>query len=172
MFFDDWNGLGRVVIVGALAYLGLVAMLRVSGNRTLAQMSAFDFVVTVALGSTLATVLLSRDVSLAEGLTAFALLIGLQYAITWLSVRFPVVEMSVKSEPRLLVHRGRLLTGQMRAVRVVESEILAALRTHGFATLDAVDAVVLETDGTFSVIRSLDEPGSSALRGVAGMPER
>ena len=103
MFFDDWSGLGRVVIVGALAYLGLVAMLRVSGNRTLAQMSAFDFVVTVALGSTLATVLLSRDVSLAEGLTAFALLIGLQYAITWLSVRFPVVEMSVKSEPRLLV---------------------------------------------------------------------
>ena len=82
MFFDSWLGLLRVGVVGSLAYLALVLLLRVSGKRTLSKMNAFDFVVTVALGSTLATVLLSKDVALAEGVVAFTLLIGAQYLIT------------------------------------------------------------------------------------------
>lgn len=62
MFFDSWDGLLRVVVVGTLAYLSLVVWLRLSGKRTVAKWSAFDRIVTVALGSTLATVLLTKDV--------------------------------------------------------------------------------------------------------------
>ena len=82
MVFSSWAGLLRVLIVGTLAYVALVLLLRVSGKRTLSKMNAFDLVVTVALGSTLATVILSKDVALTEGVTAFALLIGLQFGIT------------------------------------------------------------------------------------------
>jgi uncharacterized membrane protein YcaP (DUF421 family) len=64
-------------------------VLRVSGKRTLSKWNAFDFVVTIALGSILATVLLSKDVRLAEGLTACALLVGLQFLNTWIAVRSP-----------------------------------------------------------------------------------
>jgi uncharacterized membrane protein YcaP (DUF421 family) len=67
VFFDDWSGLLRVLIVGVCAYLSLLVMLRGSGKRTLDKLNAFDFIVTVALGSTLATVLLSSDVALVEG---------------------------------------------------------------------------------------------------------
>ncbi|CAA9568200.1 MAG: hypothetical protein AVDCRST_MAG33-2258 [uncultured Thermomicrobiales bacterium] len=170
MFFDSWGELGRVVLVGTLAYLGLVTMLRLSGNRTLAKMNAFDFVVTVALGSTLATILLSRDVALAEGLVAFGLLIGLQYAITWLSVRSSTVNGLVKAEPRLLLHRGQLLHRQMRAARVVEGEILAAVRQEGIGSLEDVDAVVLETDGAFSIVQSSGATGRSTLTGLGPQP--
>ena len=170
MFFDSWGELGRVVLVGTLAYLGLVTMLRLSGNRTLAKMNAFDFVVTVALGSTLATILLSRDVALAEGLVAFGLLIGLQYAITWLSVRSSTVNGLVKAEPRLLLHRGQLLHRQMRAARVVEGEILAAVRQEGIGSLEEVDAVVLETDGAFSIVQSSGASARSTLTGLVPKP--
>ena len=71
MFFDGWMTLGRTALIGTLAYLALVLLLRVSGKRTLSQMNAFDFIVTVALGSTLATVLLSSSVSLARGGAGF-----------------------------------------------------------------------------------------------------
>ena len=81
MFFDSWTGLGRVLLVGTLAYVALVLLLRISGKRTLTKLNAFDLVVTVALGSTLATVLLSKSVALAEGVVALALLVSLQYAI-------------------------------------------------------------------------------------------
>ncbi len=117
MFFSTWAGLDRTVIVGVLAYAGLVALLRLSGKRTLAKMNAFDLVVTVALGSTLATILLSKDVPLAEGVLAFALLIALHYAIAWLAVRSAAVGQLVKSEPTLLLYRGVFLPGALRRER-------------------------------------------------------
>ena len=130
MFFDSWSVLGRTLVVGVLAYLALILLLRVSGKRTLSKMNAFDFVITVALGSTLATVLLSTSVALARGMLAFAILIFLQLAITWLSVRSPAVRRLVKAEPTLLVHKGQLLRGAMRSERVTEDEVLAALAAH------------------------------------------
>lgn len=74
MWFDSWGELFRVLVVGAASYGTLVLVLRLSGKRTLAKLNAFDFVVTVALGSTLAAILLNRAVSWAEG--AIALILG------------------------------------------------------------------------------------------------
>ena len=65
LFLDNWQTLLRTLIVGVSAYVSLVLLLRISGRRTLSKMNAFDMVVTVALGSTLATILLNRDVALA-----------------------------------------------------------------------------------------------------------
>ena len=174
MFFNGWSDLGRVIIVGTLAYIGLIALLRISGKRTLAKMNAFDFVVTVALGSTLATVLLSKDVALAEGVLAFTTLIALQFAIAWLSVRSQTVSGLVKSEPALLLYRGRFLRDALRRERVTEGEVRSAVRQGGYGALDAVEAVVLETDGTFSVVpRREDGPSAtSALNEVNGFDDR
>jgi uncharacterized membrane protein YcaP (DUF421 family) len=152
MFFDTWQGIARTLLVGTLAYLALVVLLRVSGKRTLTKMNAFDFVVTVALGSTLATILLSKDVALAEGIGAFALLIALQFTVTWLSVRSGAVRRLVKSEPTLLFHRGQMLEAALRRQRVTAEEIRAAIRAGSQSHLEEVEAVILETDGTFSVL--------------------
>lgn len=168
MLFGDWYDLFRVLIVGIFAYAGLVALLRVTGKRTLSKMNAFDLIVTVALGSTLATVLLSSDVSLAEGLLALALLCGLQYAVAYASVRSPRFQGLVKAEPSLLYFRGRFLEEALRSERVTEEEILAAVRAQGGAELSRIDAVVLETDGTFSVISGADGANVSSLRYVRG----
>ncbi|MDP9398666.1 MAG: hypothetical protein M3P96_13010 [Actinomycetota bacterium] len=70
MLYDGWHGPVRVLVVGGLAYLALVALLRISGKRTLAKLNAFDLILTVALGSTLATVLLTL---LAQHLVEFGL---------------------------------------------------------------------------------------------------
>ncbi len=153
MFFESWFGLLRVAVVGTLAYVALVVLLRASGKRTLAKLNAFDLVVTVALGSTLATVLLSKTVALAEGVLAFAVLAGLQFGVAWLSVRSRRFSDLVKSEPTLLLHRGQFLEHAMRDQRVTRAEVLAALRSAGAARAGEVAAVVLETDGTLSVVR-------------------
>lgn len=168
MFFDSWQGIWRTALVGVLAYLALVVLLRVSGKRTLSKMNAFDLVVTVALGSTLATIVLSSDVALAEGLTAFAVLILMQFVIAWLSVRSQTVSKLVKSEPALLVYQGRLLPDALRRERVVDKEVWAAARAEGIADLAEVEAVVLETDGTFTVVQKLREPDKSTLQNVRG----
>jgi uncharacterized membrane protein YcaP (DUF421 family) len=114
MFFINWSGLARVAVATICTYPVLILFLRISGKRTLSKMNAFDFVVTIALGSTLATVILSKDISLAEGLLALFLLILLQFIITWLSVRSKVINRLVKSEPRLLFHRGVFFRSAMK----------------------------------------------------------
>ena len=165
MFFDSWSELIRLLVVGSLAYGGLVGFLRFSGKRTLAKMNAFDLVVTVAFGSTLATVLLSKDVSLSEGLLAFALLCALQYAVASLAVRSHRFRQVIKSEPALLLRRGEYLRSAMRRERVTEDEIRAAIRAAGQSDVAAIEAVVLETDGSFSVIAEAGS-ASTALEGV------
>jgi hypothetical protein len=78
MWFDSWSDIARILAVGAAAYLALVVLLRISGKRTLARLNAFDWVVSVAFGSPLATILLSSDVSWSEGVVALILLAALQ----------------------------------------------------------------------------------------------
>ncbi|MFL1876128.1 DUF421 domain-containing protein [Hansschlegelia beijingensis] len=170
MFFDSWTGLFRVLVVGICAYGALVVFLRISGKRTLAKLNAFDLVVTVALGSTLSSIILTKSVALLEGLLALALLIVLQLVITWLSVRSERFKKLIKAEPTLLLYEGRLLEGPMQAQRVTREDLLSAVRSQGVGDLSAVAAVVLETDGSISVVQK--PPGkSSSLQNVEGISE-
>ncbi|MFD1861634.1 YetF domain-containing protein [Planococcus chinensis] len=152
MFSITLDSFIRIISVGILAYIGLVVFLRASGKRTLTKLNAFDLVVTVALGSTLATILLSKDVSLLEGLTAFALLILMQFAITFMAVRWNGFSKFIKSEPQLLYLDGSFLEGAMKKERINKAEILQAVRNQGTGDMEGVKAVVLETDGSLSII--------------------
>lgn len=167
IFFHQWSDVLRTLAIGVLAYVALVLLLRISGKRTLSKMNAFDFVVTVALGSTLATILLSKDVALAEGTAALALLIALQYVVTWSSVRIGWVKRVVTGEPTMLLYQGHLLHDALRKVRVTEDEVRAAVRQAGRPNLEKLQAVVLETDGTISVIELGNDAGeTSSLAGI------
>ena len=166
MFFDDWSGLLRTIVVGILAYSAIVVLLRISGKRTLSKMNAFDLIVTIALGSMLATALLSRDVALAEGILAFALLISLQRVVAWASVRWRTLRHLIKAEPTMLLHKGEILNDALVKSRVTPEEVMAAVRSSGFASLQQVEAVVLETDGGFSVVGPPSDGSTSALTNV------
>ncbi|RXA21892.1 DUF421 domain-containing protein [Methanosarcina sp. MSH10X1] len=152
IFFNSWNDLGRVLILGILGYISLVILLRVSGNRTLSKLNAFDFVVTIALGSTFGSFILNKNISLADGVMGFAVLIGMQYVVSWLTVRSKAVKNMIKSEPSLVYYNGEYLEDSMKRSRVIETEIEQSVRNQGYANLEQVEAVVLETDGSFSVI--------------------
>lgn len=166
MWFDGWSALGRVLVAGSVSYAALVIVLRTSGKRTLGKMNAFDLVVTVALGSTFATILLTRSVPLAEGVTALALLAFLQFSVAWLAVRSHLARSLAKSAPSLLLRDGVILDDVLRRQRVTRGEVRQALRSQGVGAVEDVTAVVLETDGTFSVIPRSSAGSRSALLDV------
>ena len=150
--FTGGDPILRILVVGTAAYVALVIVLRASGKRTLSKLNAFDLVVTVAIGSTFSSILTSKDLALAEGVAALALLVGLQYAVTFLSVRFKGIDKLVKSEPSLLLKAGAHLPGALRQQRVTQEELLAAIRTSGGAELSDAAFVVLESDGSLSAV--------------------
>lgn len=156
MFFDSLQGLLRVTVISLLAYGWLVLVLRLAGKRALSKLNAFDLVVTVALGSTLATVLLTKDVAFLEGALAFCMLALLQWLVSRLSVSSRWFSKLVRSRPRLLVENGTYRSAAMREERVTADEIDAALRNAGIGRMEDAAAVVLETDGSMSVIGRMD----------------
>lgn len=122
-FFASTESLVRTLIITLLAYVVMVFFLRISGKRTLSKMNAFDFIVTIALGSSLATVALNKNVPLADGASVFFILIFLQYIITWLSVRIKKIKKLITSQPSLLLYKGEILTGNMKRERITTDEI-------------------------------------------------
>jgi uncharacterized membrane protein YcaP (DUF421 family) len=166
MFFDNLQGLLRVVLISSLAYGWLILVLRLAGKRSLSKLNAFDLVVTVALGSTLATVLLTEGVAFLEGAIAFCMLALLQWLVSRLSVSWSWLRQIVRSQPRLLVENGHYRSAAMKEERVTADEVDSAIRNAGIGRIEDVAAVVLETDGSMSVIRGTNEE-LTALRSVS-----
>lgn len=153
-FFDGWDPLLRIFVVGTLSYVILVFLLRISGKRTLAQMSGFDFVITVAIGSTFGRLITAKEVVLAESAAAFLLLILLQTAFAWLDMRYEWFSIIAKSQPTLLFYKGEFLEDNIRRCRINKAEVLGVIREQGIESLNEVEAVVLETSGGWSVVRT------------------
>lgn len=168
MLFSDWGTIFRILSVGTLAYILLIVVLRIFGKRVLSKMNAFDFVVTVAFGSTLATILTSRDLTLVDGTIAFTLLVVLQYVLTQLTIHFEVANKLVKSNPTLLYYKEEYDYEAMKKQRVRQDEILQAVRSSGFASMEEVLGVVLETTGEFSVLsKDSSYPKKSTLKNIS-----
>ncbi|BAY86299.1 hypothetical protein NIES267_58050 [Calothrix parasitica NIES-267] len=170
--FNSWDALQHTLIIGTLGYIATIILLRVSGKRTLSKWNAFDFVVTIAFGSILASLMLSKDTSLVQGVLAIGMLVLFQFIITWISVRSNIFQGWIKAEPTLLLFQGELQQNALRHQRVAKGEVLAALRTNGLGSLEEAEAVILETDGSFSVIKKIKDSSASALVDVKGYPKQ
>ncbi|MEM7714935.1 MAG: YetF domain-containing protein [Cyanobacteria bacterium P01_A01_bin.68] len=170
--FNSWDALQHTLLVGTLGYIATIILLRVSGKRTLSKWNSFDFIVTIAFGSILASLMLSKDTSLVQGVLAIGMLVLFQFIITWVSVRSNIFQGWIKAEPTLLLFQGELQRNALRHQRVSKGEVLAALRTNGLGSLEEAEAVILETDGSFSVIKKLKDASASALIDVKGYPQQ
>jgi uncharacterized membrane protein YcaP (DUF421 family) len=157
-FWGGWEPILRIITVGTLTYFGIILILRVSGKRTLASMNAFDFIITITMGSAFGRILTAKSVSLAESLTAFLLLVFLQYLIAHLEVRSKFFHRLITSQPALLYYNGAFIEKNMRRERIRRNDLLGAVRKKKFGDFNEVEAIIMETDGSFSIIRKSSNP--------------
>ena len=157
----DPSALVYTLTVGTLGYVTVILFLRLSGKRTLSKWNSFDFVITIAFGSILSAIILAKETTpFLQATLAFGLLVVYQFILTWLSARSSIVQKLIKSEPSLLVYQGQFRERVLKKQRIAKGEVLAAIRSQGLGDVKQVGAVVLETDGSFSVIQQLDDASS------------
>lgn len=166
IFFDNWDSFVRTVVITVLAYIGMVFFLRVSGKRTLSKMNAFDFVITVALGSTLAAVCLNKNIALFDGMTVFFLLIFFQFILTWLSVRNKKIKNLITSSPSVLVYNGEIMEEVMKKERLTMDELKMAARSQGIEDISNVDILILETTGDITIIPKIEGTKRGTFKGI------
>jgi uncharacterized membrane protein YcaP (DUF421 family) len=162
-FSAGWANVARVVVIGVVGYLALFLLLRGAGKRTMARMNTFDFVITVTIGGAFGRVLTATEVGIVEAIVAFAVLISMQYIVSSLRLRSSVVASLVQASPSLLYFRGGFLRQEMRRERVAESDLYAVIRQNGLGSFSEVEAIVLESDGQYAVVRSPWAGDGSAL---------
>jgi uncharacterized membrane protein YcaP (DUF421 family) len=161
--FDGWLPVARVVFIAAAGYLSLLVLLRVSGQRTLAQMTAFDFVIAVTIGSAFGRTLTAREVSIVEIIAMFLILIALQWLVAWTHERLGRRSRLLSGIPTLVYNDGQFIRQGMRRHRLTEQDLYSVAREKGLGSLAEAHAIVFEPDGKFAVISPSQRGDGSAL---------
>lgn len=143
----------ELLLRAAAVYVFLLLILRLAGQRTLSEMSTFDFVLLLIISEATQNALVDDDRSLSGGLAVILTLVALDRMVAWLKRRSPRIEHLIEGVPLTLVDHGRVLEERLHRSRVTHDDILQAARqTQGIARLEQIKYAVLEVSGGISII--------------------
>lgn len=165
-----WAELAMVLLSTAGIFAGVIFLTRLAGLRSFSQMSAFDFAMTVAIGSLVASTASGSGTTLLNGLAALAVLYVVQIAVARARLRWGFSRI-VDNTPLLLMYRGRVLEENLERARVAERDLWAKLRQQGLSSPDQALAVVFETTADVSIIQGDGPLDPRLLEHVRGVPE-
>ena len=141
------------VIRGVAVYVVLLIATRLSGRRTLAQMTPFDFVLLLIIAETTQQALLGDDFSITNAAILILTLFATDVLLAFIKARANRAASILDGNPTVLVSNGKIDEEAMSKARVGVGDLLEAGRSqHGLKTLDDIDAAVLEVSGGISII--------------------
>jgi uncharacterized membrane protein YcaP (DUF421 family) len=148
----SWSTIGWVAASTAAIYVTTVVTVRIAGRRTLTQLSGFDIIVTIALGSVVATTAVQASASYLQGAVAVVTLLALQTVAAALRQRFVAFRRLLDFSPEVVVRDGRIdLRAAPGGPQLTEDELRSRLRQKGVFDLDGVHLVIVEPTGELSV---------------------
>lgn len=156
LFDITWNSVGLIAFSALGIYLSVIIMTRICGKRSFSKMSSFDFAMTVAVGSIIATTVLSQSVSMLQGITGLVVVYLLQIGAA-LVRRNKKIRQLMDNSPMLLMDGATILEDNLRKTRVTRGDLRSKLREANVTRLSQVRAVVFETTGDISVLHEKDD---------------
>jgi uncharacterized membrane protein YcaP (DUF421 family) len=146
----------EVILRAAAAYFLLLMMVRLMGRRTASQLAPFDLVVLFLFGGVAITGVVGDDHSMTAAITALTT-IGLAHiAMSWTKARSNWFGRLVDGTPVVLYENGQWHEKRMRALRVLEADVMVAVRQRGLMRLEQVRYAVAERDGKISIVPQID----------------
>jgi uncharacterized membrane protein YcaP (DUF421 family) len=153
---------GEKILRSLIVYFFLLLMLRLLGNREVAQMTPFDLVVLLILSNVLQNAMIGPYNSVTGGLVGATAILAANWLMGRLVFKSKRFGRAVEGVPVLLVHHGQLVEPNIRRESISQEDVLSTLRAQGVFHLDEVRAAVLELSGKLSVMKeeslSVPEP--------------
>jgi uncharacterized membrane protein YcaP (DUF421 family) len=141
------------VIKGTIVYFALWAIIRVSGRRTLGEMTAFDFVLFLIIGGATQRALTGQDYSLTNAFLLVMTFVVIDVVLSLVERDSPFFRRVLKGAPMIVVDNGRLLANRMKSARVTEDEVLESARhLHGLERIDQIKFAILEANGDITIV--------------------
>ena len=145
------------VLRGMAMYAVVWLIMRLTGRRTFAQMTAFDFILLLIVGESTQQALLGDDFSVTNGALVVLTLVAIDVLLSKLSSTWNWFDRVLDGLPILIVKNGKILDDRLKKERVTEQEILHSAREwHGLENMDDVKHAVLDQSGGISVVPRRD----------------
>lgn len=163
----NFSEFATVVLSGLLIYIILIVFSRLVGPRSFARMTAFDLAVTVALGAVVGATA-TGGVPMLKGATG----LGTLFLLRWLVAKYRRHNLSrlIDNSPLMLMDGPEILPEYLKRAKITEADLLQSLRQQGIRRLEEVQAVVMERDGSISVLKAGENLDPYLLKGVKGHP--
>lgn len=164
-----WTAALMVVLSAVVIYVSLVLFTRLAGLRSFSKMSSFDFTITIALGTVVASTIITKDPPLSQAIVGLGMLYLIQMSVAVLRSKLPIVADMVDNKPLLLMDGVNMIDENLRKARVTKSDLLSKLREANVTQMNQIKAVVMETTGDISVLHHHDEEhevDSVLLKGI------
>ncbi|MDN3595465.1 DUF421 domain-containing protein [Zunongwangia endophytica] len=150
------TSLAAITLSAIGIFILVILYTRIAGKRSFSKMSSFDFAMTIASGSILASTIVLKNVSLIQGAVALLVVYILQIGTAFLR-RYPAFQKMTDNDPILLMKDGEIYYDNLKKARVTESDLRGKLREANVIQLSEVRAVIFETTGDVSVLHSADK---------------
>ncbi|MGO1580205.1 MAG: DUF421 domain-containing protein [Peptoniphilaceae bacterium] len=157
LLYENTTIIIRIAISGAIFYILLIVIMNLFGKRSMSNLSMYDYVTTLAMGSIVSSAIILKEVTIFNGLIGILILLLLQFIVTYISSYYPNLFNILNPNPSLLYLDGKFIEKNIRKNRITKNEIMAAIRMQGQTTSDNISAVILEANGTLSVIKDISE---------------
>ena len=170
-FEASWTSIIAILLTALGIYLAIILFTRIAGKRSFSKMSSFDFAITVAIGSVLASTILFKPPSLVHAAVAMGTLFAIQMLVAHFRGNSAVMRKLVDNEPLLLMKNTKIIEKNLEKAKVTHSDLRAKLREANVTQMTQVQAVVMESTGDIAVLHH-DDPDhdldDALLKGVQG----
>lgn len=163
---EDLSQLTTILVKAVGVLFVLIVCIRICGLKSFSKMTSFDFAVTIAIGSILASTIISSSVKLTHGAVAIAVLFSLQYIISYFRRRSKSFNSVLNNSPVLLFKDGEFITKNLEKCDITKSDVIAKFREANAINIEQIQAVVFETTGDISVLHGSETMDEIMLDGI------
>ena len=145
--------LAHILLRAVVTYAFVLFLLRLGGKRQIGQMGPAEFVALLLVSNAVQNSMNGGDNSITAGLVLASVIVALSALVGWLSYRSKGFAALVQGRPCLLVYRGEIVAKNLEANRITHHELHSLLRRQGFHEVKGLHEVVLEANGSVSVVK-------------------
>ncbi|MBM7646547.1 uncharacterized membrane protein YcaP (DUF421 family) [Scopulibacillus daqui] len=141
--------LSRTIII----FITLFIWTRILGKKLISQMTVFDYVAGISLGALVGSSIMTPDLGVLKTMLSISLFAFLSFILGHAVMKHLIIRKVVNGEPTIVIRKGKILEDQLRKIKLNVNDLLMMLRKKDTFYIDEVDAAIVETDGTLSVLK-------------------
>lgn len=143
----------ELIIRLAIAFITLLALTRIMGRKEISQMTFFNFVSSISIGTLGASLAIDSSISILNGLIALIAWSAFTIITGFLDIKSPKFRFAIEGQPLIVIKHGKIMEEALRKVRLDIDALNSLLRKKNIFAVSDVDYAIFETDGTLSVMK-------------------